>query len=364
VTAAGPKSWTLDVRDGADPAGVLPSLWARAMIRTLEEEDGVQQSASISAGGSERSRLIDISKRYNVVCGLTSFVAVEHRSLEDRNDGRPALRRVPSMLAAGWGAIEVEAASGAAGASLCLDGLDAGSGLLDLTRESDDTAYGAELLDEISPAPAAKRRAAPAAPPLPPVSAAAPAQAPVASKPRGGVFDKLKKAFGGAAGGVSTFKNGLKDSGGGGRDRAMEAAVYRARSEAALNSPPVEGMPGRGNAGDDLIDLLNHQSADGAFATAAPIERHLAEDGHDPAKVHKAIDDALAQAGCAPAAATRVRRTVLLMVTLRLAFAARAAVWKRAYDKAAAWVARESGVAKDAVTGAIAAVEARFARPT
>src|SRR5205814_6291151 len=32
-----------------------------------------------------------------------------------------------------------------------LEGVGSGSGLLDLTRESDDTSLGAELLDEISP---------------------------------------------------------------------------------------------------------------------------------------------------------------------------------------------------------------------
>jgi hypothetical protein len=34
---------------------------------------------------------------------------------------------------------------------LNLDGVGSGSGLLDLTRESDDTSLGAELLDEIAP---------------------------------------------------------------------------------------------------------------------------------------------------------------------------------------------------------------------
>src|SRR5439155_26635763 len=34
---------------------------------------------------------------------VTTFIAIEHRSIEERNQGRPALRRVPVMLAAGWG---------------------------------------------------------------------------------------------------------------------------------------------------------------------------------------------------------------------------------------------------------------------
>jgi Ca-activated chloride channel family protein len=106
-TPAGPRSWSVPVRDAPDPAGVLPSLWARAMIRALEEEDGVQQSATtITARSAKGKQLIDLSKRYNLLCCLTSFIAIEHRSLEDRNEGKPELRRVPVMLAAGWGGVE------------------------------------------------------------------------------------------------------------------------------------------------------------------------------------------------------------------------------------------------------------------
>jgi len=89
------------VREAADPADLLPTLWARAMIRTLEEDDGVRPSISASTPTARRAQLIELSKRYNLLCGLTSFVAVEHRSVEDRNEGRPALRRVPIQLVAG-----------------------------------------------------------------------------------------------------------------------------------------------------------------------------------------------------------------------------------------------------------------------
>lgn len=60
--------------------------------------------------------------------------------------------------------------SGAVGDQMTLEGSGSGSGLLDLTRESDDTSLGAELLDEIYPGeeegqkPAKKRAAAVAAP--------------------------------------------------------------------------------------------------------------------------------------------------------------------------------------------------------
>jgi hypothetical protein len=43
------------------------------------------------------------------------------------------------------------AAPGLGGAELNLEGVGSGSGLLDLTRESDDTSLGAEILDDIGP---------------------------------------------------------------------------------------------------------------------------------------------------------------------------------------------------------------------
>jgi hypothetical protein len=65
---------------------------------------------------------------------------------------------------------------------LRLEGTGSGSGLLDLTREADDTSLGAELLDEIYPGEEEAARPAPAAAPArSPRSAAAPQ--PVAEEP-------------------------------------------------------------------------------------------------------------------------------------------------------------------------------------
>ena len=50
-------------------------------------------------------------------------------------------------------------------ADLNLEGIGSGSGLLDLTRESDETSLGAELLDEIGPGGGATRGGRPLAPP-------------------------------------------------------------------------------------------------------------------------------------------------------------------------------------------------------
>ena len=89
-----------------------------------------------------------------------------------------------------------------------LEGVGSGSGLLDLTRESDDTSLGAELLDEISPSAGKGRR---------PVSAGDSSIGGVtatgASSVRRGISmpqqqetpDSLAPAFGGAALGAVLF---------------------------------------------------------------------------------------------------------------------------------------------------------------
>jgi hypothetical protein len=146
--------------------------------------------------------LVSLSKQFGLVCSLTSFIAIEHRSLEERNEGKPALRRIPTQLAAGWGGalgdMLTECVAGvtpfsfaapAAGGGLAAraralfkrpkkgkmpppppsmamaEGAysppppqqtpDAGSGLFDLTREVDDASFGS-ILDEVAPPPPAQ----------------------------------------------------------------------------------------------------------------------------------------------------------------------------------------------------------------
>src|SRR4029079_15264330 len=58
----------------------------------------------------EAERIIRISKDFGLLCSLTSFVAVEHRSEAERNEGCPALRRVPVKVPAGWGGVDDDVA--------------------------------------------------------------------------------------------------------------------------------------------------------------------------------------------------------------------------------------------------------------
>ena len=126
-TAAGPKRWTVNVppaggADGAvDGRGVIATMWARRMIQSLEEVNQLHRSRAASAEQTrERQTLINLSKEFGLLCSLTTFIAIEHRSLEERNEGRQALRRVPVQLAEGWGGTQFSMAAGGAMIARCV----------------------------------------------------------------------------------------------------------------------------------------------------------------------------------------------------------------------------------------------------
>ena len=88
-------------------------MWARRTIQSLEEVNGIAGSRSRPAGGGPRSgdMLINLSKEFGLLSSLTTFIAIEHRTVEERNEGRPALRRVPVQLAKGWGGVQAASAA-------------------------------------------------------------------------------------------------------------------------------------------------------------------------------------------------------------------------------------------------------------
>lgn len=97
-TPTGTRAWTLDVPPAVRSGETLPLLWARRMIQSLGEAD------SNSPAG--RERLVALSKQFGLLCRHTSFIAIEHRSPEERNNGRPATRRIPVQIPSGWHGIE------------------------------------------------------------------------------------------------------------------------------------------------------------------------------------------------------------------------------------------------------------------
>lgn len=304
-TASGPKSWTVPVKQGADPAAVLPTLWARAMIRTIEEEDGVQQTALRKGATAAQTKLIELSKRYNVVCSLTSFVAVEHRSLEDRNEGKPALRKVPVMLAAGWG------------------GSTAGPDVATLLAGGACVAMSAPV-------------AAPASPPMR-----------RRSSTKG-------LAMGGTLRDSDAASFGFAPSRGGGLGGFIDSLSRKLRGKSAADHGDSDETPAPMQDSDSLINLLSQQAADGSFERLPTIKVYLSNAGRDPAEILKSIDRLLESLFAPPADTHKLRTTLLALAAMKLAFTNRRAMWRRAYKKAIDWVAGQ-GVDIEAAEKAIAA---------
>lgn len=309
-TPTGPKAWTVPVREAADPADVLPSLWARTAIRTIEEEDGIQPSIRADIASPQRARLIEISKRYNLLCALTSFVAVEHRSLEDRNEGKPAVRRVPIQLAAGWGGVDAPRIAPMAMVRACAILPSISTATMDF--------------DPLAAAPAA--------------GAAAPVPPRPAGPTRAGRFSsRLSKAL---------------------KSRAVPPPPAREVSfdRAVASEPPA---PAAAGGDDDLFDLLRHQRADGGFDHSPTVDTLLATHTIDPAALTSAIDQFLDE-HAVPSDRPTLRRTLVVLVLLNVAFAARQPVWQRARQKAFAFLFETASLRGDVTEPWLAEMVARF----
>ncbi len=121
------KSWTVALPPTHQDDGVISTMWARRTIQSLEEVNDIRRlSRPKEKDSPERRMIIDLSRQFNLVSGLTTMIAIEHRSLEERNAGQPALRRVPVMLAHGWGeqhrgGVVMACLSAGSGAGMTLD---------------------------------------------------------------------------------------------------------------------------------------------------------------------------------------------------------------------------------------------------
>jgi len=89
----------------AEAGGALPVLWARELIRELEDRDGRPGSAQQrpEAETSRQKRLVELGLRYGLMTSATSFVAVEERSATEQVTSPATLRRIPVALTTGWG---------------------------------------------------------------------------------------------------------------------------------------------------------------------------------------------------------------------------------------------------------------------
>ena len=95
-TAQGPVQWEAPVVMAEDSRKMLGTLWARQAIAYLETDP--EHNAK---------RLVSLSRQFGMLCSKTSFICVEHRSVEDRTLGLPELRRIPLQIPQGWHGIDI-----------------------------------------------------------------------------------------------------------------------------------------------------------------------------------------------------------------------------------------------------------------
>ncbi len=342
-TPAGPRSWSVNVRPARDALDVLPKFWARAAIRTIEDEQ-VQAAHSASADSAPGfARLIEISKKYNIASSRTSFIAVEHRSLEDRNEGKPELRRVPVMLAAGWG------------------GVDVGTGMNALAS----MAVGGAAFS------VARACALPSAMPMascPPPSAA-PAQSRARKSAAGGIFKKLGQMFGGGganAGADMDRLSALPPRNPPASPPAMGFAPSSIRPSEPMRGDafemdalPSESEPARPE--DSLVGILGAQDAEGEFASNTGPADALLDAGFDAAAIFDAIDQKLALMHVDEPTAQRIRPTLRALIALRLALPKHKAAWKRAARKGAGFASRKTKVSVTTLENWIDELASQFA---
>lgn len=276
-TPSGSRRWSLAApRQATNDDGAIATMWARRTIQSLEETNAAALRAQPAEATRGREALVNLSKEYGLLCSFTTFIAVEHRSLEERNNGQPALRRVPVALAKGWGG--VEAACGA------------GTGL-----------------------PHVLASAAPVMP------AAAPMR-------KRGLADRLKKVLGGGP-----AQPPMPPS-------AAPAGMVP-RSVAPKSAMPSfdESREQERAATDPLLDLLGLQAADGSFGAAgsdaSSVDDFVRREGHDPA-VWRRIIESTPPIDMLGADRERVVGTVMALLLLSVKFAGRQASWRRAARKA------------------------------
>jgi len=111
----GPVQWQVPVGQPVSLESAAGSsiavAWANERIRSMEK--AVADYAGVQARRGKQNRnevrvkkqILGLSVEFNVLCDHTAFVALEHRSIEERNDGQPAQREVPVLMPDGHGLV-------------------------------------------------------------------------------------------------------------------------------------------------------------------------------------------------------------------------------------------------------------------
>ncbi|MBP7633315.1 VWA domain-containing protein [Candidatus Ozemobacteraceae bacterium] len=105
-TKAGDLVWSAEIRRANPGEGGAAALWwARQAILELGETHDQGRGGSRQKRGSQdawRKKMIELSCEYSLICGETSFVAVEERAAGEKAKGTAELRRVPVQITTGW----------------------------------------------------------------------------------------------------------------------------------------------------------------------------------------------------------------------------------------------------------------------
>lgn len=333
VTPSGPQQWAVRVPQAAEDGNLVARMWARRTIQSLEEVNGVRRtSVSDRRESKAKQELVRLSKQFGLICSLTTFMAIEHRSLEERNEGRPALRRVPVKLAKGWGDL---------GAGTML------AGFVGVVSAAAPTVRSMDRLCD------AKRRGGPT--PQIPVGGAVPMAPRYAQGP---TVDKTLDR--GSALTDKTLDRSLDRSVDPSVDRPLRAkqgwwdklAQLRRRrktSQSAAPVPPSSPVTGPTQPAaeplvqDDLTSLLMTQTASGSFGVPAERIRQIFQRAGVPLKdwetaIHETIsrysgDDH-----------ERITRTLEVLALLRLVFPEAEPIWRKAAQKALRFVGLAMGM--------------------
>ncbi|MBI4850078.1 MAG: VWA domain-containing protein [Nitrospirae bacterium] len=101
------REWIIDLQEIHSDSAPVHMLWAREMIRDLEE--GVSEiivHASKQTGrkdGLVKDKIIKLSKEFGILSRETSFIGIEIRAEHEKTKGGSVLRKISVMLTRGWG---------------------------------------------------------------------------------------------------------------------------------------------------------------------------------------------------------------------------------------------------------------------
>lgn len=97
------ETWSVNVDRVEDNEKIIPLIWARKKIRDLEESYGTPRaSQQARKRNTDKNLLLEVSRDYQVLSSLTSFIALEERLPVDQTDEPAVYRQVPVAITKGW----------------------------------------------------------------------------------------------------------------------------------------------------------------------------------------------------------------------------------------------------------------------